>query len=181
LSLYTQGHDVINIQHAHCGLQALTAKNSPERPLPGTGIHTRQAQACVRVRVRDSLPQPGGDVEQPQLIAKMTSPVKPEIHIITPPEEDRATAPIGNMLKKFNEARTCTSEDMTADRQTLHTQTCLSQYFALPSGRSKSEIHYRIFCQLLACSTKSPSRSFGVFNSTVRFDCYPVLRELAAY
>jgi len=41
--------DVINIQHAHCGLVALTARSSPERPLPAMGIPTRQAQGCVRV------------------------------------------------------------------------------------------------------------------------------------
>jgi len=40
----------MNIQHAHCGLvAALTARSSPERPLPATGIPTRQAQGCVRV------------------------------------------------------------------------------------------------------------------------------------
>ena len=38
-------HDVINI---HCGLVAtLTARSSPERPLPATGIPTCQAQGCV--------------------------------------------------------------------------------------------------------------------------------------
>ena len=52
-------HDVINI---HCSLVAtLTARSSPERPLPATGIPTCQAQGCVWA----SLPQPGGDVEQP--------------------------------------------------------------------------------------------------------------------
>jgi len=39
------------------------------------------------------------------------------LHITTPPEEERATA-IGNMLEKFGEDRTCSSEDMIADRQT---------------------------------------------------------------
>jgi len=37
--------------------------------------------------------------------------------ITTPPEEDRATA-IGNMQKKIGEDRTCSFEDMIADRQT---------------------------------------------------------------
>jgi len=53
-------HDVINIQHAHCGLVGLTARSSSKRPLPATGIRTRQV----------SLPQPGSDVEQPQLMCK---------------------------------------------------------------------------------------------------------------
>jgi len=52
----------------------------------------------------------------------MTSSLKQEVHITTPPEEDRATA-IGNMLKKFDEDQTCNSEDMITDRQT-HRQTC---------------------------------------------------------
>jgi len=38
-----------------------------------------------------------------------------------PSEEDRVTA-IGNMHEIFGEDRTCTSEDMIADRQT-HTDT----------------------------------------------------------
>jgi len=42
-------------------------------------------------------------------------------YIITPPEEDRATA-IGNMHKHFGEDRTRSSEDMIVDRQT-HTHT----------------------------------------------------------
>jgi len=57
--------------------------------------------------------------------ADTTSATKPEIRNIscqgiTPPEEDRDMA--GNMHKTFREARTCSSEDMIADRQT-HTQT----------------------------------------------------------
>jgi len=43
-------HDVMNIQQARCGLvAAMTAGSSPdpERPLPATGIPTRQAQGCV--------------------------------------------------------------------------------------------------------------------------------------
>jgi len=43
----------MNIQQARCGLvAAMTAGSSPdpERPLPATGIPTRQAQGCV-VRV----------------------------------------------------------------------------------------------------------------------------------
>jgi len=54
----------------------------------------------------------------------MTSSIKPEVHNITaPPEEDRATA-MGNMHKKIGEDRTCSSEDMIADRHTrIHTQT----------------------------------------------------------
>jgi len=42
-------------------LPADCEKYSPERPLPATGIPTRQAQCCVWA----SLPQPGGDAEQP--------------------------------------------------------------------------------------------------------------------
>jgi len=41
--------------------------------------------------------------------------------ITTPPEEDRAMV-IVNMRKNFGEDRTCSSEDMIADRQT-HTET----------------------------------------------------------
>ena len=35
-----------------------------------------------------------------------------------PPEEDRACTAIGNMHENFGEDRTCSSEDMIADRQT---------------------------------------------------------------
>ena len=47
----------------------------------------------------------------------MTSSTKPEIRNISLPEEDRATA-IGSKRQKFDEARTCRSEDVIADRQT---------------------------------------------------------------
>jgi len=47
----------------------------------------------------------------------MTSFVKPEVHNVSLPEKDRATA-IGNMHKKFGEDRGCSSEDMIADTQT---------------------------------------------------------------
>ena len=40
-------HDIINIQHSHCSLVGPTAESSPERPLPETGIFTRQSQGCV--------------------------------------------------------------------------------------------------------------------------------------
>ena len=34
-------HDVVNIQHAHCGLVGPTAKRSRECLLPATGITTQ--------------------------------------------------------------------------------------------------------------------------------------------
>jgi len=40
-------HDIINIQHSHCSPVGPTAESSPERPLPETGIFTRQSQGCV--------------------------------------------------------------------------------------------------------------------------------------
>jgi len=74
------------------------------------------------------------------LCAHMTSSTKQKYGntycIITPPEEDRATA-IGNMHKNFGEDRTCSSEDMISDRQTRrHTyrETRSSQYSAPISG-----------------------------------------------
>jgi len=62
--------------------------------------------------------QLGGDVEQPWLMSKYNVITKTErtLGIITPPEEDRATA-IGNMHEKFGEDRTCSSEDMIAGRK----------------------------------------------------------------
>jgi len=49
------------------------------------------------------------------------SSIKPEMHNIS--EQDPATA-IGNMHKKIGEDRTCSSDDMIADRQTYtHRQT----------------------------------------------------------
>ena len=51
------------------------------------------------------------------LLADMTSFVKPEVHNVSLPEKDRATA-IGNMHKKFGEDLACSSEDMIADTQT---------------------------------------------------------------
>jgi len=58
--------------------------------------------------------------------------------MIMPPKEDRATA-IDNMHKIFGKDRTCSSEDMIADRQThrqthTDTQTRSSQYSAPLSG-----------------------------------------------
>ena len=44
--------------------------------------------------------------------------------IIMPPEEDRATA-IGNKHKNFGKGRTCSSGDITVDRQT-HTDTLIT-------------------------------------------------------
>ena len=41
-------HDVIDIQHDHCGLVGSDCKKYfRERPLPATGIPTRQDQGCV--------------------------------------------------------------------------------------------------------------------------------------
>ena len=57
-------HDVTNIQHTHCSPVGL--RSSPKCPLPATGVPTRQAHGCVLA----SQPQPGGDVEQPQLMCK---------------------------------------------------------------------------------------------------------------
>ena len=50
----------------HAAQQTLTARRSPERPLPVTGIRTLPAKSCLRT----SLPQPGGDFEQLQLMCK---------------------------------------------------------------------------------------------------------------
>jgi len=49
-----------------------------------------------------------------------------------PPDEDRATA-IGNVPKKIGEDRTCSSEDMIADRQT-HTDKHAHRNTPLPSS-----------------------------------------------
>ena len=69
------------------------------------------------------MPQLCGEVKQPWLMSKYDVIHKSgsTLHITTLPEEDRATA-IGNMHKKFREDRTCSSEDMIADRET-HIQT----------------------------------------------------------
>jgi len=71
----------------------------------------------------------GGDVEQPiiayvQIMTSAIIPEPPEVRNIShniSPEEDRATA-IGSMYKKIREDRTCSSEDMIADRQTRSSQ-----------------------------------------------------------
>ena len=70
-------HDVMNIQHARCGLVGPDCKNSPERPLPATGI-------LKAAYVSASLAQPGGDVEHPiSLCANMMSSTKREINNIS--------------------------------------------------------------------------------------------------
>ena len=86
------------------------------RPLACNWYYYAQfvAQACACTAF-----QLGGHVEQRWL---MTSSIKPEVHnITTPPQEDRAPA-IGNTHKKFGEDRTCSSEDIIADRQTRSLQ-----------------------------------------------------------
>ena len=85
-----------------------------------------QAQGCVW-----AAPQLGGDVEQPWLVCRydVIHKTGSRQHITTPLQEDRATA-MGNMHKNC-EDRTCSPEDMIADRQThRHTQTHSSQYSA---------------------------------------------------
>ena len=88
-----------------------------------------------------SLPQPRGDIEQPQLMCKYDVIQKTGNmqRIRVPPEKDRATV-IGNMHKKIGEDQMCSSKDMIVDRQThTHTQTCPSQYPAPPiRGRVKT-------------------------------------------
>ena len=73
--------------------------------------------------------QLGGDIEQPWLMSKYDIIWKYMMY--HPTEEDRATA-IGNMHTKFGEDRTCSSEDMIANRKHTHTdrQTRSSQYSA---------------------------------------------------
>jgi len=77
--------------------QALTAKSSPEHPLPAKGIPTCQAEGCMSA----SLPQPDGNVEQPRLMCKYDAihKIGNTYHVTMPPEQDRATV-IGNMHKK---------------------------------------------------------------------------------
>ena len=97
-------HDVINIQHADCS-QALTARRGLERPLPATGIPTRQAQGCVWA----SLPQPGGDVEQPVYFVQMGYDVMNTTgntcHITKPPEEVEPRPQVTNINKKLSYRR----------------------------------------------------------------------------
>jgi len=62
------------------------------------------------------------------------------LHITTPPEEDRATA-VGNTHKSFGEDRTCSSEEMIADRQT-HRQTDRHAHHNTPRAyRGQSKYH----------------------------------------
>jgi len=89
-----------------------------------------QVQGCVCTAL-----QLGGDVEQHWLMSKHDV-INKTGSITTPPEEDRATA-IGNMHKTFGEDRTCSCDDMIADRQTHTDSRRSSQYSAPLSGRSK--------------------------------------------
>ena len=58
--------------------QALTARSSPEHPLPATGMSTCQAQGCVRVSLY------AGDVKQSiSLCSNMTSSAKTEIRNVS--------------------------------------------------------------------------------------------------
>ena len=64
-------HDVVNIQHAHCGLVGPDCKTQSRASAACNGYNYAgiatltmcQAHGCVW-----ALPQPGGDVEQPQLM-----------------------------------------------------------------------------------------------------------------
>ena len=58
--------------------------------------------------------------------------------ITTPPEEDRATA-IGHMHRSFVEDRTCSFEDMKANRQTHYTYTQTDTFLT----KRRSPIHGR--------------------------------------
>ena len=90
-----------------------------------------QAQGCVW-----AAPQLGGDVEQPWLVCRydVIHKTGSTQHITTPLQEDRATA-MGNMHKNC-EDRTCSPEDMIADRQTntqTHTDTLIT-ILCFPTG-----------------------------------------------
>jgi len=79
------------------------------------------------------------------LRANMTSSIKPEVHNLSlRRQRDRATA-TGNMLKKFGEDRTCSFDDMIADRQTYthtHTQRHAHHNTPLPCrGRGNNSPH----------------------------------------
>ena len=65
-----------------------------------------QDQGCVRTAF-----QLGGDVEQPWLVSKydVIHKTGSTQHNSTPPNEDRAMA-TGNMHKKYDNGRTCSSE-----------------------------------------------------------------------
>ena len=80
-----------------------------------------QAQGCGCTACASKL---GGDVEQPWLTSKydVIHKTGSTQRITTPPEEDRATA-IGHIHRSFVEDRTCSFEDMKANRQTHYTYT----------------------------------------------------------
>ena len=76
-----------------------------------------QAQGCVCT----ALPL-GGDVEQPWL---MTSSIKPEVHNVSLRRQRRTEPRPWITCTKIGEARTCSSEDVIADRHT-HTDTLIT-------------------------------------------------------
>jgi len=66
----------------------------------------------------------------------MTSPTKPEVHIATPLEDDRAMA-TGNKQKIFGEVRLCGFRDMRVDRRTSGQTDILITILFTPIGRGK--------------------------------------------
>ena len=76
-------HDVINSQHAHCGLVTTLTASCPERPLPATGIPISYAPS-LRLRTCEprclSLAATSSSLS---LCTDMTSSIKPEIRHVS--------------------------------------------------------------------------------------------------
>ena len=96
----------------------------------------------------------------------MTSTIKPEVHNVSLRRQRRTeTQQEVICIKKFGEDRTCSSEDMVADRQT-NRQTRSSQYSAPPIGgrviNCKTAVDiYRVQAFYLSRWTSIPARDSG--------------------
>ena len=102
----------------HMGSYFKRPKSSPVRPLACDWfywVHSLQPSPRLRVQCASAWRRRLATLAYEQInVTRKTGSIK---HITTPPEDNRATA-IASRHKKFGEIRTCSSEDMIADRQT---------------------------------------------------------------
>ena len=130
-----------------------TARSSPEHPLPATGIPMCQAQGCVSASLNlHHQDQPGGNVEQPQLMCKydIIHKTRNTYHNISlcclRRTEPRPWVTCTKNLVKIE----CMvgSEDMIAARQ-MNTHADLLHNTLLPYwGRSNYGICYSTVCKV---------------------------------
>ena len=124
-------HDVMNIQHAHCGLVAprlWRAKSRPVSvsPLAHNGYSYTPFIAKSKAACGLCFHQLGDHVELPWLMCKYDVIHKNRKYVVYCNAARGGPAmAVGNMHKKFGKDRSCMCSDMLADRHTGHHNTSL--------------------------------------------------------